>query len=108
MAGPTTDADQQLIADFIRVARTERGEWCMEVGVLDWPSGHQPEVCWKSFRTWKREPDAEQIERASHEALEQARFFAVCQYCQRRCNRGYMESAKLCQGCAAERFGVVY
>lgn len=102
---PSAQSDAQLIEDFTRVSRGPDG-FILEVAVIDW-HGHEPNPTWKAFRRWKREPSDGQIARAQRRALDERRFFRVCELCTERNNVGHMADEGRCQTCA-ERAGVVF
>lgn len=103
----THDAEADAFEDDFRVVRDETG-WTFEVGIVEWRSPHTPQVRWRRFRRWTREPDAERLARARAAALATPRFFRRCGTCQSLCNAGHLFSADLCQGCASQHHGVVF
>jgi len=78
------------------------------VAIVEWPTPYTPVTVWHRFRSWKRGPTAEQLERALEQALTTKKYFFVCRLCRETVNTGQRYQKDVCQGCATEHFGVVY
>ena len=100
-------ADEELIADFMRV-RTLANDVVLEVAVVQWPEPHEPVLVWKMFRRWKKTPTPERLATARQKVLSLRRFFRVCHICGERNNVGRMHDHEICQICAEGHLGVVY
>jgi hypothetical protein len=98
--------DSELIRDFMRVETTASGTH-LEVAAVDWEAPAHPVLHWRTFRRWHRPPSPERIVAAQDKALQQPRFFRVCELCEERNNPGHMHDRRTCQGCAQARLGVV-
>lgn len=100
-----TDPGTDSIDTYLKFVPTLEG-WAMQVGVVGWVSPHEPSLEWKTFRTWRHEPNAERKDRAKVAAIK--RFFRTCVQCRELCNVGHMHDSKLCQGCAERELGVTH
>lgn len=99
--------EAELLADFTRVIASD-GEYCFEVGIVQWRSSYESSLIWKRFRRWVRAPSAERVRAAQVKALQQRRFFQLCERCGERNNVGHMYSDEICQTCAERYLGVVH
>jgi hypothetical protein len=93
-------SDAQNIKDFMRVVELEDG-FVMEVGVVGWKDSHTPFIHWKPYRRWR-------LAAAQQKALQEYRFFRICQICQDRHNVGHMFNSDICQSCAERDLRVVF
>ena len=84
------------------------GRWEFQVGIVDWPHPHEPELVWVTFRRWKTAPDHARLQKARTAALSSARFFRTCTRCGERLNVGHMHDATTCQGCAEYYLGIIH
>jgi len=99
--------DTELIRDFMRLVESDEGV-VMEVGVVEWDGPHTPTIRWRDFRQWRRVPNAQRLAAARQRALQDSRFFRVCQTCQECRNVGHMFNSNICQSCAERDLGVVF
>ena len=100
-----SDIEEDTIDDYFRCLHTD-GRWVFEVAQVAWESPHEPNLDWKTFRTWKREPSAERFLAARTAAIK--RYFRTCTHCQKLCNLGHMHDRSICQGCAERFLDVLY
>lgn len=102
--------DPDLLRDFTRLVPVGRGLdgalW-LEVGVVSWPTPHTPQLCWEPLESLPAHASAEAVAQAQHTALNDPRYFAVCERCARRCPQGWMHG-ELCQSCAERWLGVLH
>ncbi len=99
--------DTRLVHDFMRVAEGD-GESRLEIGIVEWSGPHSPKLHWKTYRTWSKPPNPEQLSAARRSALQDTRFFSVCRKCGEQNNAGHMHDIETCQACAERHLGVVY
>ncbi|MFC6617328.1 hypothetical protein [Deinococcus radiophilus] len=98
------DADIQ--AEFIRVVSVGGaldGRLWLEVGLIRWTGPHTPALTWQVADSLPAGASAEAVTTAQTALLNDARYFAVCERCGRRCPQGWMLDGVTCQACA-ERF----
>lgn len=84
------------------------GCWEFQVGVVKWEEPHLPGIAWKTYRTWRNQPDAARLARARASALKHPRFFRTCTRCGEINNAGHMDDQHTCQECAERYPGVVH
>ncbi len=84
------------------------GRWEFQVGIVTWNGPHTPVVAWKTYRRWRRQPDAVRLARARASALAEPRFFLICARCGELNNAGHMHDEQTCQGCAERCLGIVH
>lgn len=96
--------DVDLIQRFSR-CRTLESTTALEIGIVIWAQKDKPALRWVPFRAWPQPPTPEELAQAWREALDNSRFFCVCNLCRMRQNRGEMHDEFLCHGCAERDFG---
>lgn len=84
------------------------GRWEFQVGVLTWEGPHTPRIVWKTYRSWRSQPNADRLARARAAATKEPSFFRTCSRCRDLKNIGYMHDQQTCQGCAERYLGVIH
>lgn len=84
------------------------GRWEFQVGTVQWDGPHTPHIEWKTYRSWRTQPNAARLARARASAIKEARFFRTCKSCDRIRNVGHMHDPQICQGCAERYLGVIH
>jgi hypothetical protein len=107
MSRPAAERDEQLRADFLRLREID-GVIALEVGIVEWHGPHTPKRRWEVAHRFTSAPSPDELRSAQRAALENPRFFGVCNMCGKRCNIGHMHSETVCQGCAERHLGVVH
>lgn len=104
-ASNTEEEEEDTVDEYLRFRQAD-GSWVLEVGRVEWPHPHEPCLIWTPFRTWTREPRAEQVLAARTAAIEQ--YFRTCVHCHELCHIGHMHDQQICQGCAEGVLGIVH
>ena len=86
--------------------RTLESTTALEIGVVTWLYKDKPAIRWEPFRAWPKPPTPEELAQAWREALNNSRFFRVCNRCGVRQNRGDMHDESVCNTCAERDFGL--
>jgi len=107
MADSPSDPDEALREHFMRLREVD-GVPTLEVGIVEWPHPHTPELRWEVARRFQAVPSSDELRRAQQSALEDPHFFRTCSMCRERQNAGHMHSRRVCQGCAEKHLGVVH
>lgn len=95
--------DEQALFDELTRAQVQADGVQIEVGVISWPSSHQPQLDWLPVAWLPAASSAADCYRARRRVLMQRRFFGVCKTCGRRYARGHMHSTQLCTACAEQQ-----
>jgi hypothetical protein len=106
MATTPDEADDQLRQHFLRL-RALDGSFVLEVAIVEWHGPHTPELRWQVAHRFSAQPSPSELRHAEDAALENPKFFRVCDMCEERGNIGHMHSKTVCQGCAEQHLGVV-
>lgn len=94
--------DEQALFDELTRAQVLAGGVQIEVGVISWPSSHEPQLDWLPVAWLPAASSAADCYRARRRVLMQRRFFGVCKTCGQRYARGHMHSTQLCTACAEQ------
>ena len=94
--------DEQALFDGLTRAQVLVDGVQIEVGVISWPTSHQPQLDWLPVAWLPAASSAADCYRARRRVLMQRRFFGVCKTCGRRRARGHMLSPELCTACAEQ------
>ena len=101
-----TEGKPDEYVDYFR-CEVAGGIWTFQVGVVAWPTPHEPALEWRSFRRWMTAPGRTRLARARASAMVNRRFFRECERCHAVCNAGHMHDELTCQTCA-ERYSTVF
>lgn len=94
--------DEQALFDGLTRAQVLAGGVEIEVGVISWPSSHDPQLDWLPVAWLPAASSAADCYRARRRVLMQRRFFGLCKTCGQRHARGHMLSLQLCTACAEQ------
>ncbi len=99
--------DTELLKEFIRIEKTQN-EVQILVREIRWEGPHTPIPTWAIAQTLPAPASESEIENAAARILEDHRFFRVCLECGERKPLGWMQSDRICQGCAVANQGIVH
>ncbi len=88
----------QLLADGVQI----------EVGVISWPSNHEPQLDWLPVARLPAASREADIYRARRRVLMQRRFFGLCKTSGQRHARGHMHDKQLRSGCAEQHHQIIF
>lgn len=99
-------SDDDILRDYTRV-RAQGDMQIIEVGVIDWPYSHTPDLTWVEADRLPKAATADELERARRGLLQRRRLFVVCKECRERHAKGHTDDG-VCHGCMERNHGVVF
>ena len=100
--------DEQALFDGLTRAQVQADGVQIEVGVISWPTSHEPQLDWLPVAWLPAASSEADCYRARRRVLMQRRFFGVCKTCGRRRARGHMLSPELCHRCAEQYHQIIF